>query len=228
MPTGRITTTEGIYDIEVEYNRDINTLDIGSGGSAQGDYIPTPTTAQVGDILKVKAIDENGKPTEWECAKESGGSGGGSAESSYPITPQIDITLEEAVRTMAITTINGVPLKNYKFTAMRVYVVNSVQAEKVTSEFIINIDSAGKKPYLSAGTGFICATSQQYWGGGIDLKNAFAWNIASGLTSPIYRTNIQSSSNPAELIKTEQFEELVIKSVSTDIPAGTHIQIWFK
>ena len=29
--------------------------------------IPTPTTAQVGQLLSVKAIDENGKPTEWEA-----------------------------------------------------------------------------------------------------------------------------------------------------------------
>jgi len=28
--------------------------------------IPTPTTAQVGQILAVKAVDENGKPTDWE------------------------------------------------------------------------------------------------------------------------------------------------------------------
>ena len=81
MPSATITTVEKLYNVEVEYNRDINTLDIGSSGSVQGDYIPTPTTAQVGDILKVKAIDENGKPVEWECANESGGgSGGGSAE----------------------------------------------------------------------------------------------------------------------------------------------------
>ena len=29
--------------------------------------IPTPTTAQVGQLLSVKAVDENGKPTEWEA-----------------------------------------------------------------------------------------------------------------------------------------------------------------
>lgn len=72
LPNTIVGEETGELFVEVEYNRDINTLDIGSGGSAQGDYIPMPTTAQVGDVLKVKGIDENGKPIEWECAKESG------------------------------------------------------------------------------------------------------------------------------------------------------------
>lgn len=29
--------------------------------------IPTPTTATVGQTIVVKAVDENGKPTEWEA-----------------------------------------------------------------------------------------------------------------------------------------------------------------
>lgn len=39
------------------------------------------TGASVGQIIVVKAVDENGKPTEWECADlpSGGGSGGGSA-----------------------------------------------------------------------------------------------------------------------------------------------------
>lgn len=34
----------------------------------EGDAISVPSTAQVGQLLSVKAIDENGKPTEWEAA----------------------------------------------------------------------------------------------------------------------------------------------------------------
>lgn len=30
------------------------------------DIIPIPQTASVGQVLAVKAVDENGKPTEWE------------------------------------------------------------------------------------------------------------------------------------------------------------------
>lgn len=32
-----------------------------------GDYIPVPSTAEVGQTIVVKAVDENGKPTEWEA-----------------------------------------------------------------------------------------------------------------------------------------------------------------
>ena len=181
----------------------------------------TPETTIIPDIEDVNVELEYNQDINDFADKFKSGVG-------YPITPQIDITVEEAVRTMTITQIDGIPLKDYNFTAMRVYVANSPQEEKTTTEFIVNIDSAGKKPYLSAGTGFICATSQAYWGGGIDLKNAFAWNMQSGLASPIYRTNIFSSADPIGLITTECFEEIGIKSVVADIPAGTHIQIWFK
>ena len=29
--------------------------------------IPAPATAEVGQTVKIKAVDENGKPTEWEA-----------------------------------------------------------------------------------------------------------------------------------------------------------------
>jgi hypothetical protein len=57
------------------------------GAQPEGDYIlrdelpeipgggiPIPETAEVGQTIVVKAVDENGKPTEWECAElPSGG-----------------------------------------------------------------------------------------------------------------------------------------------------------
>lgn len=33
--------------------------------------IPVPTTAEVGQVVAVKAVDENGKPTEWETVEIS-------------------------------------------------------------------------------------------------------------------------------------------------------------
>lgn len=32
-----------------------------------GDYIPVPSTAEVGQTIVVKSVDENGKPTAWEA-----------------------------------------------------------------------------------------------------------------------------------------------------------------
>lgn len=38
--------------------------------------IPNIQTAEVGQAIVVKAVDENGKPTEWEAASVGGGGGG--------------------------------------------------------------------------------------------------------------------------------------------------------
>ena len=40
------------------------------GGNAQDDgacYVPAVPTAQLGQTIVVKSVDDNGKPTEWEC-----------------------------------------------------------------------------------------------------------------------------------------------------------------
>ena len=58
--TGAVTGSyDGSAPLEVE---------IPSGGGAAGDYIPIPASAEVGQTIAVKAVDENGKPTEWEAA----------------------------------------------------------------------------------------------------------------------------------------------------------------
>ena len=42
----------------------------------EGDAVPVPTTATVGQLLSVKAVDESGKPTEWEAVNVSAGASG--------------------------------------------------------------------------------------------------------------------------------------------------------
>lgn len=50
-----------------------------------GHTIPTPSTAQPGQVLVVKTVDENGKPTEWEVTDAPTGSGGESGSGGdYP------------------------------------------------------------------------------------------------------------------------------------------------
>jgi hypothetical protein len=46
-------------------------------GVVDGGGIPVPETAEVGQTIVVKAVDENGKPTEWEAADLPSGGGGG-------------------------------------------------------------------------------------------------------------------------------------------------------
>jgi hypothetical protein len=48
--------------------------------AALAEKITAPTTAAVGQIIKVKSVDDAGKPTEWECADLPSGGGGGKEE----------------------------------------------------------------------------------------------------------------------------------------------------
>ena len=55
-------------------------------GYELGDVIKPPTTAAVGQTIVVKAVDADGKPTEWEAADmPSGGGGGGESDVFYAI-----------------------------------------------------------------------------------------------------------------------------------------------
>lgn len=59
--------------------------------------ITAPTTAAVGQIIKVKSVDESGKPTEWEAADLPSGGGGETWEKL------VDTTLAEAVGSVTYT-----------------------------------------------------------------------------------------------------------------------------
>lgn len=47
--------------------------DVEVRGAADESIVSTGDTAAVGDVLRVKAVDADGKPTEWECAAVGGG-----------------------------------------------------------------------------------------------------------------------------------------------------------
>ena len=58
------------------------------------------TSAAVGQTIKVKAIDESGKPTAWEAANmQSGGGGEGTSEEFILLA---EVTLEEDVKRVAL------------------------------------------------------------------------------------------------------------------------------
>lgn len=66
--------------------------------------IPIPPTASVGQTIVVKAVDESGKPTEWEAADmASGGSGGGLKYFGK-------VTISQNVTSLVITNVDGTPL----------------------------------------------------------------------------------------------------------------------
>ena len=58
------------------------------------------TSATVGQTIKVKAVDDTGKPTTWEAADfPSGGGGGGTSEEFILLA---EVTLEEDVKTVTL------------------------------------------------------------------------------------------------------------------------------
>ena len=68
------------------------------------------TSASVGQIIKVKAIDENGKPTAWEAADMPSGGGGGSGVGLYKFIQTVTIPDGENVSIVDIT----IPAKTRK------------------------------------------------------------------------------------------------------------------
>ena len=65
--------------------------------AALAEKITAPTTAAVGQIIKVKSVDGTGKPTEWETADLPSGGGGETWEKL------VDTTLAEAVASVTYT-----------------------------------------------------------------------------------------------------------------------------
>ena len=69
--TGQTSLTKGSY--LVGNNRSSVLLKTPAEVLADIGAIPTPITAEVGQAIVVKAVDENGKPTEWEAADMTSG-----------------------------------------------------------------------------------------------------------------------------------------------------------
>lgn len=65
--------------------------------AALAEKITAPTSAEVGQIIKVKSVDGTGKPTEWEAADLPSGGGGETWEKL------VDTTLAEAVESVTYT-----------------------------------------------------------------------------------------------------------------------------
>lgn len=70
---------DGTFDAIVYYNdlhplylsSSKNTITLLEGWEEPAPSIPAPATAEVGQVMVVKAVDENGKPTEWEAVNGS-------------------------------------------------------------------------------------------------------------------------------------------------------------
>ncbi len=57
--------------------------------NASGDYIPVPATAEVGQTIRVSAVDDSGKPTAWEAVDFPEGGGDWDCEWEYEHTVEV-------------------------------------------------------------------------------------------------------------------------------------------
>lgn len=70
--------------------------------------VPVPATAQVGQTIRIKAVDEAGRPTEWEAADMAGGGLG--VEIDISRQPDLILEVSEQVVSLSISEINGEPI----------------------------------------------------------------------------------------------------------------------
>ena len=131
----------------------------GGGGIVSGDYIPVPSTAEVGQTIRVSAVDENGKPTAWEAVDMA--SGGGEVKYDYEKT----IVLEEDAASITIDTFDdGTPLSLKK---VEVVLVGSNATSANQSVVIIpdyKFAQNGGKIYLGGGSYYTANKWSYLWG----------------------------------------------------------------
>ena len=110
------------------------------------DSIPVPSTAQVGQTIVVKEVDESGKPVSWECVDVPAG---GDIESwNYEKT----ITIEEEVASITINTLDdGTPLalKKIELSAIVDSTETSIRSFKIFPDLLTYLNHG----YISVGSG---------------------------------------------------------------------------
>ena len=164
--------------------------------------------------------------SNWEDA--FGGSGGATFFESS--APQIDITLEEEVKNLAISELNGKALADYKFTTMKIVMENAkLTATGTNTEIVIRVNNnilSGCS--INAPTTFINNSTKQYWGGYISLPENLYLGGSSASGSDLWRIPIQMPVNTSRAMGYKQIETIYIDSVSATMPIGTKIKIWLK
>lgn len=125
---------------------------IPSGGGASGDYIPIPASAKVGQTIVVKAVDEDGKPTEWEAVDMASGGG-----DNWKLLVDFESTEEIAANTGMVfdTADDGTPI-NAKEIIIDWYCPAATQAAYATFK-VNNVQC----------TGYAKSANYYFWSGGL-------------------------------------------------------------
>lgn len=133
-------------------------------------YIVKPATASVGQTIVVKAVDENGKPTEWETADL--GSGARTLDTAITL---FDETITEAVKLVDYTIPEDKRVYNNYIVLL--YPVRGSTADKYPHNVVCTI-------YWSDGTNDSNTTAINL---GQPETNAVAWQFYYNLETRLYR-----------------------------------------
>lgn len=179
----------------------------GGGGIVSGDYIPVPSTAEVGQTIVVKAVDENGKPTEWEAADMASGGG-----DNWKLLVDFESTEEIAANTGMVfdTADDGTPI-NAKEIIIDWYCPAAAQVAYATFK-VNNVQC----------TGYAQSTPAYFWSGILISTNAKA---ATLYFRPLTDVCLLTSDTNASLVpvwfaKTGAFE--TITSLQLTMFGGTY------
>ena len=170
--------------------------DVFVGGASQdegvkllkaGEAIPIPQTASVRQVLAVKAVDENGKPTEWEAA-DMGSGGGGGGSSQWKIIRDLTIT-ENADRVDISTNDAGEAFSLHEIQIFAYTMSYADTAESFT--FLMNGYWGTGDPYFSSGFKSTKSSDNYY------AYNHFIATMQNGIANVFqpwkqYITNLQT------------------------------------
>lgn len=187
-------------------------------------------TAFVGQTIVVKAVDENGKPTELEAADFPSG---GAEDDSFPENPQFDITVEEDCVSILLETLNDVALSEYGFKSMYI-AVNSIAVSTAVSGDLtarVNHKTNGTVHPTATVSNFLRQTSSKWWHALFDFKNENVYWCATAMARAI--DAVTSFKRPACYRKgasaTMPINNIYVGGTSAClIPAGTKIYIWLR
>ena len=190
------------------------------------DGIQSPTNAEVGQTIVVKAVDENGKPTEWEAADMA--SGGGEEAWDYEKT----ILIEEEVASLTIDTFDdGTPLALKKVEVILVgsNATSANQNVAITPDY--DLAASGGMVMLGGGS-YLTANKKHYLWGIAEINNGevaaeFAQsnnqtnyiNFYNGISSAITKVKpgITFSGDAVDIYPRKATKFISIKA---DVPAG--------
>ena len=227
--TGAVTGSyDGSAPLEVE---------IPSGGGAAGDYIQIPSSAEVGQTIVVKAVDENGKPTEWEASDFPSGD-----TSKTTFDYEKTIVLEEDAASITIDTFDdGTPLALKKVEVVLVG-SNATSANQIVSitpdyRFAKNggiIDLGGGNYYTANKWSYLWGTAEINDG---EISAEFAMQNSQTIYTNYYAgiASVTSKVKPAVTfnngnkdifpIKATKFISILAKVPTGSFVAGTILRI---